>query len=88
MLIQRGANVNVTDEDGEAPLHVAAKNGFCDVVALLVDPQLSIKDASKPLIRANLECKEKVFGWTPLVFAGTAKHQMIPLLIVFHLRHS
>ncbi len=36
-LLDRGANVNATDENGNTPLHWAAKNVHTDIVELLID---------------------------------------------------
>lgn len=61
LLIEVGADLEMIDEDGETPLYFAARNGHVDCVdALLKDPQR----------RANINVKDTVNGYTPLMVAG------------------
>ena len=56
LLVDRGLNVRQTDDDGEAPLHVAAARGGADVASFLLDRGAEINKPghsnSTPLIRA------------------------------------
>ena len=45
-LITQGADVNQTEEQGLSPLHVAAGQGNCEVVQLLVDAKANINLAT------------------------------------------
>ena len=42
-LVNAGADVNVTEDDGETPLMLACSGGHLDVVKLLVGRQAAIK---------------------------------------------
>ncbi|NWS22530.1 ANKK1 protein, partial [Pachyramphus minor] len=57
VLIERGADPNVPDEDGWTPLHFAAQNGDDRIVRLLLDHQA----------RVNAQEHD---GWTPLHLAA------------------
>ncbi len=52
-LIQKGAKVTATDDDGNTPLHLAARRGFPDVGKELIrwgaDPHTTNKDVEVPL---------------------------------------
>ena len=37
LLLEKGANVNVTNEGGETPLHYAAKHGYLEVMEILLE---------------------------------------------------
>ena len=37
LLVENGANINVTDDDAETPLHVAAEDGTLEIVKYLVE---------------------------------------------------
>ena len=56
LLVDRGLNVRQTDDDGEAPLHVAAARGGADVASFLLDRGAEINKPghsnSTPLIWA------------------------------------
>ncbi|WP_250294742.1 ankyrin repeat domain-containing protein [Wolbachia endosymbiont of Oedothorax gibbosus] len=57
-LIAGGANVNIADEYGYTPLHVAVMHGHIDVVNILM--------ASK----ANVDAMDKTYKYTPLYWAA------------------
>lgn len=61
LLIQYGADLDAQDEDGESCLIIASKNGHVECVKLL------IAGAKKG---ANLELRERFYGWTALHLAG------------------
>ena len=56
LLVDRGLNVRQTDDNGEAPLHVAAEHGHADVASFLLDRGAEINHPGfledTPLIRA------------------------------------
>lgn len=37
LLIENGAEINIKDNDGNTPLHYAAKRGFMGIIRLLVE---------------------------------------------------
>ncbi|KAG0297050.1 Glycerophosphocholine phosphodiesterase [Linnemannia gamsii] len=65
LLIQYGADLDAQDEDGESCLIIAAKNGHVECVELL------IAGAKKG---ANLELRERFYGWTALHLAAIENH--------------
>lgn len=72
LLLRHGSNVNSRDEDGNTPLHVAARTGFEGVVKLLLGvPAISIN--------AKGYC-----GLTPLHYAALNGHEAITRLLVTH----
>lgn len=75
LLLDRGANVDFQDEDGETPLHLCAKNGFADCVELLVNPEKIITAPKLPLKKVNLDVREKLNGYTPLFHAAIEGHK-------------
>jgi len=69
-LIKKGADVNVKDEDGWTPLHLACYNGRFDVAKLLIENG------------ADVNIKEDGSSWTSLHFASwRGDHRMVKLLI-------
>jgi ankyrin repeat protein len=42
LLVNSGANVNVPDDEGETPLHAAARSGYRDIAELLVESGASL----------------------------------------------
>ena len=61
-LLERGADVNAQDNDGDAPLHGAAQNGNVEIIDRLIE-----KGANP-----NLKNKQ---GGTPLMWAGVFGHK-------------
>ena len=61
-LLDRGADVNAQDSDGDSALHGAAQNGNIEIIDLLVAKG------------ANLNLKNKV-GGTPLMWAAVYGHE-------------
>ena len=53
LLLQNGADPNITDDKYEAPLHVAARNGYAKVSEILIeygaDPTLRDIDGNRPI---------------------------------------
>ena len=68
-LIEKGADVNNADKDGESPLHKAAVEGHTEVVKLLIDAGADVNKANE-------------VGWTPLhKAAGYGHTEVVKLLI-------
>jgi ankyrin repeat protein len=63
LLINYGANLDTQDEDGETCLIIASKNGHVECVKLL-------SAGAGNGVRANLELRERYYGWTALHLAG------------------
>ncbi|CAI2163526.1 15600_t:CDS:10 [Funneliformis geosporum] len=80
LLLVYCADPDIQDEEGETPLHLAARNGFDDCVRLLVglddstEHQNSRDDLNTNFKKANMEIKEKFYGWTPLFLAAVEGH--------------
>ncbi|KAK3838316.1 MAG: Glycerophosphoryl diester phosphodiesterase family-domain-containing protein [Linnemannia elongata] len=73
LLIQYGADLDAQDEDGESCLIIASKNGHVECVKLL------ISGAKKG---ANLELRERFYGWTALHLAAIENHpEVIKVLL-------
>jgi ankyrin repeat protein len=68
-LLERGANVDVVDNSGWTPLHVAAHHGHRDIVALLLRSG------------ANVDAVDNN-GWTPLHHAAHDGHRDIVALLL------
>eukprot|EP00389_Voromonas_pontica_P011556 GDKH01017678.1.p1 GENE.GDKH01017678.1~~GDKH01017678.1.p1 ORF type:complete len:176 (+),score=20.32 GDKH01017678.1:157-684(+) len=71
-LLDKGADPNAVGMDGLAPLHIAARDGTCDLVKLLLargaDPNLVVSpfDQSQPKLKGLLQC--------PVQFAFEGDH--------------
>jgi ankyrin repeat protein len=61
-LLERGADVNAQDNDGDAPLHGAAQNGNVGIIDMLIDNGADV----------NLKNKQ---GGTPLMWAAVFGHE-------------
>ncbi|KAF9433187.1 Glycerophosphocholine phosphodiesterase [Entomortierella beljakovae] len=70
LLIQYGATPDAQDEDGETSLIVASKSGHVECVKLLI----AGKGAGKG---ANLETRERYYGWTALHLAAIENHSEV-----------
>jgi hypothetical protein len=83
-LIARGADVNVRNHKGQAALHCAAKAGFADIVALLLDrgadPEALDNAGATPLataLRSTVKDKAKLRTVVrALVAAGADPHRV------------
>jgi ankyrin repeat protein len=55
--LAHGADVNARDNNGVTPLHIAAENGNCDLVSILIangaDVNVKDKAGESPLARAR-----------------------------------
>ncbi|KAI1316506.1 Glycerophosphocholine phosphodiesterase [Mortierella claussenii] len=67
LLIRYGANLDAQDEDGESCLIIAAKNGHVECVKMLI---AGTGNGSG----ANLELRERYYGWTALHLAAIENH--------------
>ncbi|ORZ14419.1 Glycerophosphoryl diester phosphodiesterase family-domain-containing protein [Lobosporangium transversale] len=75
LLIHNGANLDAQDEDGESCLIIAAKNGHVECVKLLITGNGYAKGA-------NLELRERYYGWTALHLAAIENHpEVIKVLL-------
>lgn len=72
LLIQYGANLDTQDEDGESCLIIAAKNGHVECVKLLLTGPPGGKGA-------DMELRERYYGWTALHLAGTSMFSLLPM---------
>lgn len=74
LLVAAGADPNVQDEQGETPLHVAARFGHVECASAILETRV--------LTRLDLDIPEKTFGWTPLLIAAVdGQLQMVELLV-------
>lgn len=71
LLLARGANVEVSGEDGNRPLHTAAMFGFAEIVELLLARG------------AEIEARND-WGWTPLQFAVSGQHPEVANVLRKH----
>ncbi|KAJ1910564.1 Glycerophosphocholine phosphodiesterase [Tieghemiomyces parasiticus] len=76
-LLARGANCNSTDEDGETPLHLAARGGHVGILKLLVRAEASSDGAV-----ADLNHQDARYGWTPLEVAAREGHLACVQLLI------
>ncbi|KAF9171502.1 Glycerophosphocholine phosphodiesterase [Mortierella sp. AD011] len=67
LLVQFGANLDSQDEDGESCLIIASKNGHIECVKLLIA-------GAGNGTGANLELRERYYGWTALHLAAIENH--------------
>ncbi|KAF9203827.1 Glycerophosphocholine phosphodiesterase [Haplosporangium sp. Z 27] len=67
LLIQFGANLDAQDDDGESSLIIAAKNGHVECARLLIT-------GTGKGVGANLELRERYYGWTALHLAAIENH--------------
>ncbi|GJJ70849.1 glycerophosphodiester phosphodiesterase [Entomortierella parvispora] len=67
LLIQCGANLDAQDEDGESCLIIAAKSGHVECVKLLLAGSPNGKGA-------DMELRERYYGWTALHLAAIENH--------------
>ena len=76
LLIEACVNINYQDEQGDTALHVAARFGHVECAKLLLEGSEEQK--------ANLELREKNYGWTPLFIACVDGHlHTVELLIAY-----
>lgn len=74
LLVQAGADPNFQDEQGETPLHTAARIGHVGCAKALLNIS-----KGKGL---NMEIAESSYGWTPLFCASVEGHlEMVRLLV-------
>ncbi|KAF8924788.1 Glycerophosphocholine phosphodiesterase [Dissophora ornata] len=67
LLISYGANLDAQDEDGESCIIIASKNGHVECVKLLI---VGTGNGNG----ANLELRERYYGWTALHLAAIENH--------------
>lgn len=74
MLVHASIEVNYQDDQGETPLHIAARHGYVECAKVLIE---------EPSGQAvHLDVSERIFGWTPLFIACVDGHlPMVELLI-------
>lgn len=73
ILLSNGVDINIQDDDGNTPLHMAASNGLDDIVQLLLQKG------------ADIDIKNK-YGKTPLELASN--QQTKQTLVSFILQHD
>ncbi|KAJ1655948.1 Glycerophosphocholine phosphodiesterase [Dispira simplex] len=71
LLLNRGANINTTDNDEESPLHLASRGGLTEVLQVLLNYQ-SRENPDGPVVHVN--AVEKYYKWTPLCLAAMEGH--------------
>ena len=69
VLLERGANINAKNKDGQTALHGAAKNGHAETVSVLLDRG------------ADIEAEDKD-GKTPLYLAKINNHEGLAIALV------
>ena len=68
-LIEKGADVNTENNNGETPLHVSATNGHLEVVRALLEKG------------ADVNAKEDN-GWTPLHYCAREGHLEVARFLI------
>ena len=74
LLVDAGVDLNFQDDHGETALHVAARFGHTECADMLIKGSGTHK--------ADLELREKTFGWTPLFIACVDGHLGVADLLV------
>lgn len=70
LLLERGAEVNSRDQDGQTPLSWAAEKGRESVVQVLLEN------------RAGINSKDNNYGRTPLSWAAEKGHEAVVRLLL------
>ncbi|KAK9764489.1 Glycerophosphocholine phosphodiesterase [Basidiobolus ranarum] len=89
VLLEHDIDVNLADDDGETPLHLAARDGYSNCIKLLVglsnvtsENRIDGEGKHFDKRKVNLEAREKFNGWTPLFLAAIEGHlEVIDLLV-------
>ncbi|KAG9134588.1 hypothetical protein Leryth_000919, partial [Lithospermum erythrorhizon] len=76
LLLERGASLEVKDEDGALPLHDACAGGFTEIV------QLILNRAGEPQYVSRLLEAVDVEGDTPLHHAARGEHAVVIQLLL------
>lgn len=84
LLIENGADPNISDEDGETPLHYCAKNGFANCMRLLLTMYGNENIPEKNLYRIDTEIKDYLYQWTPIFLAATEGNTYCIELLIEH----
>ncbi|KAL8859660.1 MAG: hypothetical protein Q9178_003774 [Gyalolechia marmorata] len=71
LLLDRGADVNIRNQDNDAPLHLSAEMNHLDVVVYL------ISQGASPVVRGRN-------GFTPLHYAASRGHTVIATYLLAH----
>lgn len=70
LLLEKGAQLEIADQDGLTPLLWAADNGHVAIVLLLLDKG------------ARIEATDQIYGRTPLSWAASKGHQAVVKLLL------
>jgi ankyrin repeat protein len=74
LLISKGADVNLKNQEGWTPLHIAAKEGHVDIAALLIKNRAEVNE--------RINSRDDPSGLTPLHIAAYSNHvDVVELLI-------
>jgi len=60
LLMEKGADVEAKDEDGEVALHQAADNGHEAVVKLLIEKRADVETKENSIVRFELVSREQI----------------------------